>query len=416
MGTTMHAQRMALVAPLGLAVLMIAAVAPSVQAAGLKVSAISAGLGFTCARSSDGAAWCWGDNSVGELGDGTTTGRLHPVRVIDGTGAGLAEVRDISAGSGQSCARTADGAAWCWGINSYGQLGDGTYSNSSHAVRVIDTSGAPLGGVIAISAGANFSCALATGGVAWCWGDDYIGQLGDGTSTASPRAVRVTLVGGGLLAGATAISAGGSQACVRTSSGTALCWGYNNHGQLGDGTTTDRHGAVQVTKKGGSPLTRVTAISAGTGYYTCARTSDGAAWCWGDDRDGELGDGGRTDRHSAVRVNKAKGAPLTGVSTISAAIAHACVRTTSGAAWCWGPNNGAGQLGDGSTKGRLYPVQVSRTKQAKLAGVSAIDVGGYQSCARTSDGAAWCWGYNGTGQLGDGTTTDRTRAVRVIAD
>jgi alpha-tubulin suppressor-like RCC1 family protein len=216
-------------------------------------------------------------------------------------GAPLAGVTDISAGSEHSCARTNDGAAWCWGHNDWGQLGDGTTRNRTRAVQVTKAGGGVLPGVTAVSASWNHSCARTNDGAAWCWGTNGAGELGNGTTNARYRAVQVVKAGGGVLAGVTAISADGSHSCARTSDGAAWCWGFNFYGRLGDGTTRNRTRAVQVTKAGGGALPGVTAVSAG-GQHSCARTNDGGAWCWGLNYYGELGDGTTTDRRRAVRV------------------------------------------------------------------------------------------------------------------
>jgi alpha-tubulin suppressor-like RCC1 family protein len=398
------------------------------------VTAISASsFGHTCVVTSDGTAWCWGDNSRGELGDGTTTERLTAVQVTKAGGATLSGVTLISAGGRNStCAVTKDGAAWCWGDNSAGELGDGTTVERDRAVRVTKSGGGNLTGVTSISTGGwtlgSFglttlaTCAVTKDGAAWCWGNNFYGQLGDGTTTARLRAVRVRTTGGGNLAGVTAISTGGNSSCARTRAGAAWCWGLNAGGQLGDGTTTARLRAVRVTKAGGAYLTGVATISAG-GFFTCADTTAGAAWCWGDDHYGELGNGSTTDRHWAVRVTKAGGGSLTGVTDISALgftgeagfpYGHACATTSNGGAWCWGYSS-SGELGDGTTADRLRAVRVAEAGGGNLTGVIAISTGNDHTCARTIGGTSWCWGGNYSGALGDGTTTDRLRAVPVTA-
>jgi alpha-tubulin suppressor-like RCC1 family protein len=394
----------------------------TLAASSATITAISAGgFGYTCAATTDGAAWCWGGNSSGQLGNGTTTDSLVGVRVTKAGGANLTGVTALSAGLDHTCARTSDGAAWCWGTNRQGQLGDGTTRVRTRAVRVTKTGGGYLTGITAVSAAGSLgqpefadTCARTSDGSAWCWGSNNTAQLGDGSTTDRHRAVRVTKAGGGYLTGVTAISAGGGASCARTSNGAAWCWGLNGAGQLGDGTSILRKRAIRVTKAGGGYLTAVTAISAG-GVSACARTSDGAAWCWGDNEFGSLGDGTTTERKRAVRVTNAGGGYLTGVTAISAGLgANACAATNDGAAWCWGGNS-SGSLGDGTTTERDRAVQVTEAGGGNLVGVTVISAGTYDTCARTSDGGAWCWGANDSGQLGDGTTTERDQAVLVTA-
>ncbi len=379
------------------------------------VTAVSAGGNHSCARTSDGAAWCWGFNFFGEVGDGTTTQRTRAVRVTKDGGSFLSDVTAVSAGYRHSCARRSDGTAWCWGDNENGQLGDGTTNRQTRAVRVTKSDGSVLAGVTAVSAGGFHSCARTSDGSAWCWGRNENGQLGNGTTTQRTRAVRVTKAGGGALVGVTATSAGFFHSCARTSDGAAWCWGSNWAGQLGNGTTTQRTRAVQVVKSGGGFLTGVAIISAGSAH-SCARASAGAAWCWGANELGEVGDGTTTQRTRAVQVVKAGGGVLAGVTAVSAAFYRlfSCAQTRDAAAWCWGENV-FGQLGDGTTTQRTRAVQVVKSGGGFLTGVAVISAGSAHSCARTSDGAAWCWGCNGAGQLGYGTTTDRHRAVPVAA-
>jgi Alpha-tubulin suppressor and related RCC1 domain-containing proteins len=169
-----------------------------------------------------------------------------------------------------------------------------------------------------------------------------------------------------------------------------------------------------VRKAGGGSLTGVTSVGAG-GQSDCASTSDGSAWCWGVNDNGELGNGTTTASSGAVRVTRSSGGNLTGVSTVTVAInVYSCARTTDGSAWCWGVN-GSGQLGDGTTIERHRAVRVTAAGGGNLARVSSVSAGAYNTCARTNDGSAWCWGGNDSGQLGDGTTTDRHRAVRVTS-
>lgn len=379
------------------------------------VTSIAVGWRHTCAVRSEGAPWCWGGNDRGQLGDGTTSDRLRPVRVTKADGSSLTGVTAISVGVDHSCAVTSLGNAWCWGDNSEGELGDGGTTERHRAVRVTRAGGRSLTRVTAIYAVGHHTCAVTSVGAAWCWGSNTFGWLGDGTTIERHRAVRVTTIGGGLLTGVTAISAiddsGRAEyfrACARTSDGAAWCWGYNTEGELGDGTTTERHGAVRVTRAGGKNLTGVTSISI-AGRSSCARTSDSSAWCWG--LGGALGDGTATQHNRAVHVTKAGGGNLTGVKGITNA---SCAYTGDGAAWCWG-SNFEGRLGDGTTNDRHRAVRVTTAGGRNLSRVTGITVGAH-TCARTSDGAAWCWGRNFFGQLGDGTTVERHRAVSVTTE
>jgi len=251
-------------------------------------------------------------------------------------------------------------------------------------------------GVSAITAGDGHTCALTTGGGVKCWGYNAFGQLGDGTTTERHTPVNVS----GLASGVSAIAAGGYHTCALTTGGGVKCWGWNSEGQLGDGTTTDRTTPVNVS----GLASGVSAIAAGRGH-TCALTTGGGVKCWGDNWNGQLGDGTTTDRLTPVDVSGL----ASGVSAISAGTYHTCALTAGGGVKCWGLNN-FGQLGDGTTTDRYTPVNVS----GLASGVSAIAAGYYHTCALTAGGGVKCWGWNFYGQLGDGTTTDRHTPMDVV--
>jgi len=235
------------------------------------------------------------------------------------------------------------------------------------------------------------TCALKSDGTVWCWGDNEYGELGDGTTTERHTPVQVSG-----LTNVVAVAPGSVHTCALKSDGTVWCWGDNYYGQLGDGTTTERHTPVQV-----SGLTNVVAVTVGS-LHTCALKSDGTVWCWGFNGAGELGDGTTTDRHTPVQVSG-----LTNVVAVTVGFVHTCALKSDGTVWCWGYNH-HGELGDGTTTDRHTPVQVSG-----LTNVVAVEAGGGHSCALKSDGTVWCWGDNYYGQLGDGTTTDRHTPVQV---
>ncbi len=303
---------------------------------GSGVQAIAAGGAHTCALTSGGGVKCWGNNGGGRLGDGTTTDRSTPV-TVSGFGSGITA---IEAGYDFTCALSSDSLVGCWGRNSYGQLGDGTTTDRSTPVAVV-----ALSGVQAIAVGAGHTCALTSGGKVDCWGLNNSGQLGDGTTTN--RSIRVE-VSGPLWQ---AVSAGGSHTCAITAVGGVRCWGGNSNGQLGDGTTTDRSTPVDVSGLG--PSSNVTAIAAGAGH-TCALTSGSGVKCWGLNNDGQLGDGTTTGSSTPVNVSGLG----SDVQAIATGAGHACALTSGGGVKCWGGNS-AGQLGNGTTTNSTSPVTVA---------------------------------------------------------
>jgi Tol biopolymer transport system component/alpha-tubulin suppressor-like RCC1 family protein len=353
--------------------------------AGLVFTAMDAGLSFTCGIATGAAAYCWGTNGSGQLGDGTTTRQSLPILV-----AGGLAFDSISAGGEHACALTSAGVAYCWGSNAYGQLGDGTTTN-----RATPTAVAGDLTFTSLSAGEQQTCGVATGGTAYCWGRNTNGVLGDGTTTdhAAPAAVS-----GGLTFLSVSLAIG-QHACGLTTGGQAYCWGRNTHGQLGDGSTTDRPAPVAVS--GGLTFTMVTATA---NEHSCGVASGGAAYCWGWNNYGEVGDGTTTQRSVPVLVSGG----LTFSSVSGGASAFTCGRTTGGAAYCWGVNN-VGQLGNGTTTSSTVPVPVSGgltflVVNAGFAHVAAVATGG----------VGYAWGSNGQGQLGDGTTIGKSVPVPVV--
>ncbi|MFT3792786.1 MAG: Ig-like domain repeat protein [Rudaea sp.] len=344
------------------------------------VAATATGYHHVCALTAANGVKCWGKNDFGQLGNNSTTDSSTPVDVTGLT----SNVAAIAAGYSHTCAVNVTGGVQCWGYNAVGQLGNGTTTDSSTPVPVTDLTS----GVAAITAGGGHSCALTEAGGVKCWGNNGNGQLGNGSITTSLTPVDVT----NLASGAAAITAGEYHACALTTTGGVKCWGKNSSGQLGNGSTTDSTTPVDV-----SGLTSgVAAIAAGKNH-TCALTTAGGVKCWGSNSDGQLGNNSSTDSDAPVDVAGLTSA-VTGIATGGY---HSCASTATNGVQCWGAN-GDGQLGNNSVTNSLIPVAVT----GLAGGVAAIAAGEDYTCALTTAGGEQCWGMNGNGQLGNGTTMD----------
>ena len=310
---------------------------PVVVAGGLRFTSVSAGTDHTCGVEQSGAAYCWGFNLYGRLGDGTVTS----VQTTPGAVSGGLAFTAVQAGDAHSCGLTTGSLAYCWGDDSFGELGTGATSTTPQTAPVQVTGGLTFASVTVSAGSGRQTCGLAAAGKAYCWGLNASGQLGD--STATTAATPVPVAGGLTFA---SLSAGTGHTCGVTIAGSAYCWGLNAAGQLGDGTTTDRH--VPTAVSGGLSFA---SVSAGDSH-SCGVTTNGAAYCWGANDWGQLGNGSTNESHAPTSV----AGGLTFTSVISRGF-HACGIASGGLAYCWGVNL-HGMLGNGSTVEAHTPVLV----------------------------------------------------------
>jgi alpha-tubulin suppressor-like RCC1 family protein len=334
---------------------------------------IEAGFDHACVARTGGAMSCWGSGTWGQLGDGTEpTYESTPSDVT-----GVTSPTGFALGLASTCSLAAGGIA-CWGQGFSGQLGDNMYDYRDAPFAL----GAPLdANVTSVTHGGFFACATKNDQSLWCWGENGLGQLGDGTMTNAPTPIQITR-----LPGVVEVTAGWHHTCGRTS-GAVYCWGENGHGELGGnpGAPTDM---VQV------PIDATTVVQLALGNaFSCARTTTEVD-CWGMDDDGELGDGGGPSTSTPITVQLGAVA-----KDVAAGGFHACaIRASDGAVFCWGAND-RGQLGDGTFSGNVLPQPVGGLPGP----ASRLAVGDSFSCALLADASVWCWGSNGVGELALGT-------------
>jgi alpha-tubulin suppressor-like RCC1 family protein len=376
--------------------------------------AISAGANETCAVLSDGSVECWGSNYFHELGDGIED---HGYQSPDGYDVSPTPVRvqrisdasAVSVGDGSVCALLHEGTVACWGSNDHGQLGDGVEDHSSRdfegdfspiPVMVSDISDAEI-----VSVGEDYACALRDAGTVTCWGRNDVGQLGNGTLGRSYVPIAVTGIGA-----AAQISAGTDHACALLADGPVDCWGNNFHGELGDGSQDHDPRApsgydfasVPVHVKG---LESARQISSGV-YHSCASLATGAVKCWGDNRDGELGNGVGDYRSSPVEVNRIDSATSVSAGG-SISDEFTCALLSGGRTRCWGSNR-FGELGHAGWQNSPTPTEV-----ASVENVVQIATGDEQTCALLSGGTVKCWGFGQDGELGNGKEQNSPTPVAV---
>jgi alpha-tubulin suppressor-like RCC1 family protein len=385
---------------------------------GASLSQISSGDWHTCAVKTDDTVWCWGDNTDGRLGINNTTAQYAPVQVLGAGGSGtLTNVSQTIAGDYHTCAVKIDGTAWCWGRNSLGQLGINNTTAQYAPVQVLGVGGSGnLTNVRQISVGRFHTCVVKTDDTVWCWGNNSSGQLGINNTTQQYAPVQVLGAGGsGILTNVSQIAAGRSQTCAVKTDDTVWCWGGNTDGQLGINNTIQQNAPVQVLGVGGSGnLTNVSQVAVG-GNVTCAVKNDGTVWCWGWNYYGQLGTNNNISQNAPVQVLGAGGSgTLTGASQIAVGGSQTCAVKTDNTAWCWG-TNGSGQLGTNNTTDQYAPVQVLGVGgSGNLTNVSQVAAGTYHSCAIKTDNTAWCWGINSRGQLGTNNTTQQNAPIEPL--
>jgi alpha-tubulin suppressor-like RCC1 family protein/sugar lactone lactonase YvrE len=355
----------------------------------------------------------WGYNPHGQLGNGTFSNTATASSVAITEALNGKTVLSVAISDNHGLALCSDGSIAAWGENSFGQLGDGTTLSSTSPVAVVKTGALAGKTVIAIAAGFSHSLALCSDGSLVTWGNNYFGQLGNSSNTSS--VVPLTVTNTGVLAGKTVVGIvlHSGHNLVRCSDGTLVAWGANSFGQLGDSTTVNRNAPVAVVTTGALSGKAVTAIATNTNH-AMALCSDGTLAAWGNNNSGHLGSGGVTPSTVPVAVVPGQRGSRT-IAAIAAGAYHSLALSTDGVIFSWG-NNNFGQLGIlGGNTGLYGAPMVAASNAGALIGktVKSISAGFNCSYAICTDGTLASWGNNYAGVLGDTTTEHRYTPVLI---
>lgn len=360
----------------------------------IEFTQIAVGGGYTVAIDVDGNAWGWGANNLGQLGDGTTVNRNTPVKVSGGH-----QFKQISAGTNHMVALDANGDAWTWGYNRYGQLGNGTSGSATNSNTPVKVSGGHK--FKQIMAGTYHTVALDTNGDAWAWGYNRSGELGNGKSGSSTKndSNTPTQVAGGRKF--KQIATNSHNTIAIDTDGAAWSWGDNRYGQLGDGTSgTENSRNTPVKVSGGHKFKQIS-----NGFiHTVAIDTNGDAWAWGSNGNGQFGNGTTTRSNIPIKVTEGYN-----FTQISAGHNYTVAIDKNDDAWAWG-NNSNGQLGDGTTTSSPTPIRVAKGHK-----FTQISAGNGYTIALDTNRHAWAWGRNKNGQLGNGTTDNSPVPVEVMS-
>jgi cysteine-rich repeat protein len=397
-----------------------AAPIPSARCTPSRVLSLSLGDQHTCALYNGGYVRCWGDNTLGELGLGHTDfeGNNLPYQLTDRSGGtagpiafvGGGGVTALAAGNGFTCAVLSDGTVQCWGDNNLGQLGQGSATPVHIALPVVVPLGQPATG-ITVSRNQGLACAILVDGSVRCWGENAGGALGLGNATTEPSLTMTPAEFGPVSLGTSASAlASGNGACALLTDGTIRCWGDNHFGELGQANNTALSLAMVPSAYGVVPLPsgrKAVSISMGSAF-ACARLDDGTAQCWGHNNAGQLGLGNTNTIGDDEPATAGAVVLGTTVSSLVSGVLESCALFASDGGWrCWGSNS-AGELGypdvdsrggtSATTPSQLPPLSFGTGRTA-----TAMFLGYANACALLDDGEVRCWGANASGQLGFGT-------------
>lgn len=353
------------------------------------------GHDFSIILKTDGTVWASGANDYGQLGSGNNLQSSVYVAVKDAEGNMLTDIVDISAGYHYACALKSDGTVWTWGDNYYGQLGDGTRNSRNYADIVKVSDGSIFNNVEKIFCGFYCTSTIKTDGSVWGWGHNGYGQLADGTYIGKYYPVQAKDLKGEYLTGIQKLALGAGHCIALKNDGSLLAWGINFSGQLGIGTDD-----LRLLKAVSIPgMSSVVSISANESYSMAVK-SDGTVWSWGANYHGQLGDGTLVDKKVPVQVKDQSGRYIEDVSSVYAGMASSMMLKNDGTVWMSGfigsddPNSTSGIV--------LTANKVMKQDGTELSNVSEISGGLVAFSAITSDNELWSWGLNDYGLLGNG--------------
>ena len=380
---------------------------------------LAGGGSHSIGMKSEGTVWAWGSNSSGQLGIGTTDSSTHttPLQVKLNSTTSLTGISLVGAGTSHSLAiKSSDGSVYGWGLNSSGQLGDNSTTNRSYPVQAKTTAtGNPvLTGIADIAGGASHTVALrSSDGTVWTWGSNASGQLGDGSTKSRQLADQVRTSSSAFLTGVATIAAGDNFSVAVKTDGTVWAWGDNSSGQIGIGSTQTQKYAVQVTLSGGGGLTGVKRVECGATHVIAVKT-DGSVWSWGNNTNGQLGNGTTTQAKNPVQVKINSSTFFTGATAVAAGASHSVILKTDGSVYACGLNT-SGQLSINSNTQQLYPIQSVSSTGPVLANIVDLTCGATHTLVTKNDGTVSGAGLNSSGQVGYPTPTTNPTAATQIA-
>ena len=366
-----------------------------------------------------GKVYKWGENDCGQLGNGTTTNSSNPICINDVESSPLSgkNIVDIY-GSSTMIARDSDGKLYTWGWNRNGQLGNGTTENSSMPICISDIENSPLSGkdIVDVHIYDYIIIAKDSNGKLYSWGYNNSGQLGNGTTENSSMPVCISDIEGSPLNGKNIVKvyADYSTMIVKDSDGKLYSWGYNGYGQLGNGTTTNSSMPVCISDIKNSPLKGKNIVDVHNyGYRIIAKDSNGKLYSWGENYYGQLGNGTTANSSMPICISDIENSPLRekNIVNIYWDANTIIAKDSNGKLYSWGRNN-FGQLGNGTTENSSMPICISDMENSPLNGKNIVDVyADYTMIAKDSNGKLYSWGDNDSGKLGNGTTTNSSMPI-----